>query len=145
MVKDLVITRSIMLNATPERVWEALTHPGMTKQYMYGEAYCDWKEGSKITWKISDNGKELEQRGEVLRIIPGQLLSYSLYDPQIHLDDKPENYIHVTYEIAHKKHATELMVSVDNLGGNDAIADQVTEMFDFEVLPKIKSLVETTL
>ncbi|MBT1702161.1 SRPBCC domain-containing protein [Chryseosolibacter indicus] len=146
MVKDLIVTRSITLNASPERVWEALTHPGMTKQYMYGEVSCDWQEGSKIFWKANnEHGKEVQQKGEVLRIVPGKLLSYALYDPEIHLEDKIEQYMHITYEIIQKRDFTELLVTVDNLGGSDAIADQVVEMLDFEVLPKIKSLVETTL
>jgi uncharacterized protein YndB with AHSA1/START domain len=47
MVNDVIITRSVLLNATPERVWEALTHPGMTKHYLYNcEVESEWHKGS---------------------------------------------------------------------------------------------------
>ena len=39
----LTATKSIVINAAPQRVWEALTDPAQIKQYMWGaEAVSDW-------------------------------------------------------------------------------------------------------
>jgi uncharacterized protein YndB with AHSA1/START domain len=146
MVKDLLVTRSILLNVTPERVWQALTHPGMTKYYMYGrEVSSDWKEGSTITWSSSEHGQHVTQKGEILKIVPGTFLKYSFHDPQTGLEDNIETYMHITYEVIPRKNYTELLVTVDHFGGDDARAESAAEMLDFEVLPKLKSLLETTL
>ena len=46
----LTAKTSVKLNATPERVWKALTDPEEIKQYLFGtKATSDWKIGRLIT------------------------------------------------------------------------------------------------
>jgi len=143
MVKDLVVTRSIVLNATVERVWEALTHPGMTRNYMFGCAVSsDWKKGSEISWKGVYHGEEVFQRGEILEIIPGALLRYTTIDPAAE-DEEP---IYITYELKSVgEYQTELHTTLENFSGDEARAESAAMIWDTEVLPKLKAFVETTL
>jgi uncharacterized protein YndB with AHSA1/START domain len=146
MVKDQVVTRDIVLNAGAERVWEALTHPGMTKNYMFNcEVNSEWKPGSAITWKGSHQGREILQRGEILEIVPGRLLRYSTFDPQTDAD-LPENYVYITYELNPlSDEQTQLSTSLENFNGDETRAEHAALLWESEVLPKLKGLIETTL
>ena len=103
MDKSLIIKKEITFQARQEKVWKLLTHPEMTKQYMFGcEVLSDWQVGSRVDWK----GKTAEGEdivyvtGEVTEIVPGQKVSLTMIDPNMGLEDIPENYAHLTYELS---------------------------------------------
>ncbi|MFV8344972.1 SRPBCC domain-containing protein [Flavobacterium sp. ZB4P13] len=57
MNSDQLIIRKLKLNATVDKVWEVLTNPEYTKQFMFNcEAHSDWKVGSEIKWKGNFQG-----------------------------------------------------------------------------------------
>ena len=97
----LIITYSILIHAPAMKVWNALTNPQETKKYMFGcETVSDWKAGSPLLWKGSYEGKEMVfVKGSIVEIIPGELLSYTTFDPNSVMADIPENYLTVTYRI----------------------------------------------
>jgi uncharacterized protein YndB with AHSA1/START domain len=42
---------AIAINATPDKVWEALTDPDMIREYLFGtDTITDWQKGSAITY-----------------------------------------------------------------------------------------------
>lgn len=146
MVNDIMVTRSVVLNATPERVWEALTHPGMTKQYMYNcEVECDWMEGSTLRWKGTWNGKEVDEEGRILAIDPGRMVKYSGFDRLVSGDISREGAIHITHEIVPYGTRTKLLTTIENFEGDESRAEIAAQQWDFEILPRLQSLVETTL
>jgi uncharacterized protein YndB with AHSA1/START domain len=147
MVKDLVVTRSIELNASVERVWEALTHPGMTKHYMFGCAVqSEWKKGDTIAWHGHYNGSEIFQHGEIMEIVPCKLLRYSTFDPRGDDPDLPENYVYISYELKPiGPQRTRLLTTLENFGGDEVRAENAAQIWDTEVLPRLKAFVETTL
>jgi uncharacterized protein YndB with AHSA1/START domain len=52
---------SVHIDAPLAKVWEALVHPDLIKQYLFGTTVVsDWKEGSPITWKGKWQGKASE-------------------------------------------------------------------------------------
>ena len=75
-----VVYKEILIDATPEIVWEALTNPELTKKYFYHcKVLSDWKAGSPIVFK----GKlvwlfPIELKGTIRKIAPGKLLQYEL-------------------------------------------------------------------
>ena len=110
----MIVTSSIRINATPSRVWDALTNPAMTRKYMFGcEALSDWQPGSPLIWKGNFNGVEMiAVKGEVVRIEPGKFLAYTTIDPNNPaVPDLPENYLTVTYDVAGEGDGTLLTVS----------------------------------
>lgn len=144
MVNDLVVARSVLLNATPERVWEALTHPGMTKQYMYNyEVSSDWKQGSSLRW--SNKGKQLEAQGEIIEIIPGKLLKYSGFDRLAEGDISKEGNIIITHELIPHAGKTKMLTTLEHFEGDETRAEYAAHQWDFEIMPRLQSLVETTL
>lgn len=95
------ITNSINIHATPAQVWDALTNPEQTKQYMFGcETVSDWNIGSELLWKMEHEGKELiAVKGNILALEPNKYLAYTVIDPNSGMPDLPENYLTVTYTL----------------------------------------------
>lgn len=142
--KDFVVTRSLLLDADVSRVWEVLTSPMLTKQYMFNCEVCsDWLIGRTIEWRGEYQGQEIYQKGEILELIPRQVLKYTTFDPYSGAEDIPENYIHVTYKLVAVNDKTELLTTLSNFGGDDVRAEYAAQAWDFEVLPKLKVLAET--
>ena len=113
MNKPLFVKNSITLNASPAKVWDALTNPEKTKQYMFGcQTVSDWKKGSSLLWKGLHEGKEIIYvKGTILDIVPQKFLIYTTIDPHSTIDDVSENYLTVTYELGEEKGQTLLKVS----------------------------------
>lgn len=112
MKNSLFVMNTISINAPASRVWDALVNPEKTKQYMFGcETVSDWKKGSSLLWRGSYEGKEMVfVKGDILDIQPGKLLRYTTIDPNSTIDDVPENYLTVTYELVEERGQTHLTV-----------------------------------
>lgn len=97
-----VVKNTISINAPADKVWEALTNPEQTRKYMFGcETVSDWQQGSPLLWRMEYDGKELVAvKGDIVDIKPGQYLAYTVFDPNNPaMEDKPENYLTVSYEL----------------------------------------------
>ena len=56
----------ILVEATPDEVWDALTSPEKTRDYYYGtDILSDWQPGSRWT---SESGDELYLEGELIEV-----------------------------------------------------------------------------
>lgn len=100
MNKNLSVTHSVEIEATPEEVWDAMTNPEKIKVYLYGtETITDWKVGSPIIFQGEYQGKRYKDKGNVLENQPNKLLKYNYWSGFSGLEDKPENYFLVTYMI----------------------------------------------
>lgn len=108
MEKELVIRNEMWLNASPEKVWEALTHPDQTEKYMFNcRVQTDWKVSSKVDWAY--NGTTYVT-GNVVSIDAPRRLVYTVFDPQGDYKDVPENYLTVAYELIPQNGGTLLKV-----------------------------------
>lgn len=60
------------IRATPERVWQAMTDPTLTRQYFYGtDILSDWQAGSRWT---SESGGHVSLEGRILEVDPPRRL-----------------------------------------------------------------------
>ena len=131
------------INASVEKVWDALTNPEMIKKYMFGATVIsDWKEGSKITWKGEWEGKTYEDKGKILRFDPKKSLQYSHFSPLSGLHDNPENYHIVTIDLEEKDKQTIVTLTQDN--NADAKAKDHSENNWKMMLSSLKKLLEET-
>lgn len=146
MVNDLIVTRSILLNATPQRVWEALTHPGMTRQYLYNcEVKSDWKAGSTLQWTGDYKGRALNAEGKIIDIIPGRMIKYSGFDRLAEGDNSRQGDVYITHEIVPHGNQTKLLTTLEHFEGDETRAEMAADQWDFEIMPRLQTLVETTL
>lgn len=114
MDKNLISKSSITINAPVEEVWNALVDPNAIKQYMFGtNVVSDWHEGSTILWKGEWNGRAYEDKGEILKLTPGQTLQYSHYSALAGVPDQPENYHTVTVELSNEGKQTHVSLTQD--------------------------------
>ncbi len=110
---ELYVRNSINIDASPEKVWDVLTKSEYTKQYMFNcEPITDWKVGSDLLWKGTYEGQTMVfVKGKIVEINPPQKLVYTTIDPNSSMEDKPENYLFVTYELKKEEKGTLLKVS----------------------------------
>lgn len=149
MAKELVTRGSVQINAPTAKVWEALTTPEWTRQYMFGcDIVSDLKVGSPILWKGLMEGKEVVfVKGTIVQNKPGTTLKYTTFDPNMGIADVPSNCLTVTYELSHHNGQTTLKVSQ----GDFAKVEQGEKRFNDAgegwdpLLIKIKELVEKSV
>ena len=103
------------IKASADKVWNALTDPGMIKEYMFGTTVIsDWKEGNKIIWKGEWEGRTYEDKGKILLFEPKKSLQYSHFSPLSGLHDSPENYHIVTIDLEEKDKQTIVTLTQTN-------------------------------
>ncbi len=104
-----------IIKAPIDKVWNALTNPEMVKQYFFGSNQeTDWNVGSKVLWTGEYDGTTYVDKGVVLEYLPNKKLSYSYLSSWSGLDDKPENYLMVSYEVTPTENGTELIITQSN-------------------------------
>lgn len=110
-------TAEIIIQASPERVFEALTNPELVKLWQYGRVVTsDWKVGSKIKFISQQEGSNtFEEWGTILDIRTNEFIKYSLFTPRPDLEDKSENYCVTSYRLSDKNgHALIEIIQEDN-------------------------------
>jgi len=114
MSQELNIVNTITIHAPAKRVWDVLTRSEYTRRYMFGcETISDWKPGSTLLWQMQHEGKDfVAVKGHIVSIdAPAQLI-YTVIDPNNPaIEDKPENYLTVTYKLTETAAGTHLTVT----------------------------------
>ena len=136
---------TVKILAPAKKVWLALTSPGLVKQWQYGsDLQTTWEVGTSIVFRNEWNGQVFEQKGTVLEFSPESRLKYSLFFPRPEVQDIPENYFFMTYELAESGGTTSLLVRQEDprpsppdesSGGEDSP----------DVLSSLKELVEVKM
>lgn len=102
---------TVKILAPARKVWLALTSPALVKQWQYGsDLLTTWEVGTSIVFRNEWNGQVFEQKGTVLEFSPASRLKYSLFFPRPGLQDIPENYFFMTYELVESDGTTTLLV-----------------------------------
>ncbi len=115
MEQNLIAMASTNINASADKVWQALVNPEDIRQYMFGtNVESDWREGSPITWSGEWQGKPYQDKGVILQLVPGKKIRYSHFSPLSGQPDLPENYHTVTVELSEAENQTWVMLAQDN-------------------------------
>ena len=106
-------TADITIDAPRERVWDALTNPDMTQQYMFGcRTVSDWHEGSKLDWAGTHEGKEVTYvTGTIVTLQPHEKFVYTVIDPEARYPLTPENHLTVDITLTEVEGGTHVHVS----------------------------------
>ena len=133
------VTETINVPAT--KVWAALTTPEIIKKYFFGtDAKSDWKVGSPLIYSGSWQGKTYQDKGTILALEPNKLLKHTYWSSMSGVEDKPENYVTVTYELTEKNGKTEISVTQDNIPSEEMKAHSAENWR--KVLNGMKELLE---
>ncbi len=145
MSKSMIITRKVEFKAKTAKVWNLLVNPEMTRQYMFGcEVVSDWKIGSSVNWKgKTEDGKDVVYvKGKVLEYEEGEKVTFSMFDPNMGIEDIPRNYVNLTYEIIPEEKGCLLIITqgdfkdADNAEKRFEESEQGWEM----VIPTMKKI-----
>jgi uncharacterized protein YndB with AHSA1/START domain len=103
------------INASLEKVWNALTNPEIIKLYFFGtELITNWEVGSDIVFQGEWEGKKYKDPGKVLEYLHNEKLAYSYLSNWSGKEDKLENYLWICYEVKLTSNGTELTISQTN-------------------------------
>ncbi|GAA5200247.1 SRPBCC domain-containing protein [Microbacterium jejuense] len=112
---DHVAVAEADVHASPARVWAVLTEPEHLQEVWFGaHVSTDWIPGSQATWSGVWEGKPYQDRGEVLEVVPEQLLKFTHYSPLSGKPDTPENRHTLTFTLTRAATATHLTLTQDN-------------------------------
>lgn len=113
-MEPLVFETDIYFKVGPARVWDSLTNPQKTVQYMYGcTIHTDWEIGSPLTWETEIGGQRIVAvQGELVELKHFKLLQFTVFVPNSGLKDEPRNYILSTYELFRHGEGTRLHVTL---------------------------------
>jgi len=118
---DLVATAESEIDAPPRQVWAALTDPEQIKKYMFGsQVETDWRPGSPIIWKGEYEGKQYEDKGEIVEFEPERRLKVTHFSPLSGQEDVPENYHTLVYELEEHGAKTRVSLSQDKNATEEA-------------------------
>ena len=107
MEKNLYCEHSIIIDATPARIWHVLTDPDKIRVYMFGsEVDTNWNPGSAVTFSRKWDGLLFVDKGKILEYEPEKILKFSYWSSQEGYEDIPENYSVITYTIRRKEDIT---------------------------------------
>jgi predicted enzyme related to lactoylglutathione lyase/uncharacterized protein YndB with AHSA1/START domain len=130
------------IDAPVKKVWEALTDPGMVKEWLFGTemSVTGWKTGGQIRYKGNWQGKEYEDKGEILEIEPESKLVSSYWSSMSGKPDIPESYQKVSYILIPDGSGTTLTIIQE--GSDSEESKKHSEQNWSTVLANLKKLVE---
>ena len=140
------------INASPERLWAALTEPAFTQRYWGVALHSDWQVGSPITWEVGGLSQTDDQQ-VVLAVDPPKRLSYTWHAVTaeflaavggpaelVAAADEPRSK--VTFELEPIGDFVKLTVTHDGFATDSAMLAAVSGGWPM-VLASLKSLLET--
>ncbi len=141
MKNNIIGKASITINAPAEKVWAALTDPEQIRKYFFGtEAVSDWKVGSPIYFRGEWEGKKYEDKGTILKTEKNKLFRYNYWSSMSGIEDKPENYVVITYDLKANDNQTTLTITQENIP--DEKMKEHSEQNWNKVLTDLKNFVE---
>ncbi|HPG07069.1 MAG: SRPBCC domain-containing protein [Saprospiraceae bacterium] len=101
----------LVIKASPEKVWQALIDPEMVRAYFFGtNLEGDWREGGMIYFRGEWDGQAYEDKGVIQVFDPPRQLDYVYWSSWSGTEDKPENYLPVSYRLEVHPEGTRLKV-----------------------------------
>ena len=141
MMKIFSIEKNVSLDVPANIVFEALTNSDKIVQYYpLKEVKTDWKVGSEIICKGSNDGKDFTDRGKIDVLIPNQKFQYTYWSDNHGTERTPENYLTISYTLTEIGNKTNLKLEHKNLK-SEAMYSQMLDVWDF-LLSNFQNFVE---
>jgi len=120
-METLSLKTTITFKAPITKVWHGLTDPATVKEYFFGtDLRSDWKVGNPITFSGEWEGHKYEDGGIILNIDEPKLLKYTYWSSMMGLENIPENYYNITYELSESGGITTLVITQDGVKNQEA-------------------------
>ena len=139
MSTDKILTKTISINATTSKVWDALTNPDIIKLWLFGtNVISDWKVGSPVLFTGNWQGTGYADKGTILKFDIGKVFQYNYWSGFSGLTDSPENYSVIRFELTPKDNGTMLTLTQSNFP-TEAMYEHTDKNWDatLELMKKI--------
>ena len=135
------------VNAAPDKVWKALTNTNSFKQFFFGsDVTTDWNVGSPIRFRGNWKGNAYEDKGTIESFDVDRRLAFTHWSPLSKLEDKPENYHIVSFDLRPTKGGTEVVLTQVNKSDTEPLTPEIRQEYAKNwtmVLDGLKKTVET--
>jgi uncharacterized protein YndB with AHSA1/START domain len=135
------------VNALPTAVWKALTNARTLKQFFFGsDISTDWNVGSPIRFRGEWKGKPYEDKGNIQVFDVGKQLAFTHWSPLSGMEDRPENYHVVTFDLSPTSLGTEVVLTQTNQNDAEPLTPENRKEYAknwMMVLDGLKKVVET--
>jgi uncharacterized protein YndB with AHSA1/START domain len=113
------------INALPTAVWKALTTPRTLKQFFFGsDIETNWSVGSPIRFRGKWNGTTYEDKGTIQSFDVERRLAFTHWSPLSKLEDKPENYHIVSFDLRPVNGGTEVVLTQMNQSDTEPLTPE---------------------
>ena len=132
----------LYIRSTPEKVWDAIVKPEMTRQYFYGtEIQSDLKVGSSLEYFMkNEQGENVSAlTGKILEVVPGKKLVHTFSFPSN--DDRSSRASYEIEQIADTD-LVKLTVTHDQFDGETRTYKETSGGWPI-LLSSLKTLLET--
>jgi len=141
MSSNYKINREVRIKANKSEIWKALTTPELIKQYLMGaNAISEWKVGSKIVYQGNFNGIEFRDEGIIDILDFEKRYQYSYWSKNHGTENKPENYVSISYMIIDDNDEVILKLTQSNYKSRK-IAEGMEQIWDL-ILGNLKMYLE---
>lgn len=141
MKSNITAEVSITISAERSAVWNALTNPDIVKEYFFGtNLSTTWEQGAPVIFTGEWQGKKYEDKGIVLAYNHEEMLQYSYWSSMSGIEDKPENYVILTYRIGGEDGKVTVTIIQENIP-DEKMRDHSIENWK-KVLKSLKDLLE---
>ena len=113
--EKVAVTSSVLIAATPERVWTALAEPEQTERWLGGPRLEFGQVGEPVRFSGLFQGKPYRDRGALLALGPSALLRYDHWSAISLVPDTPEHRTLITFTLAPEGDGTRLTVTHERL------------------------------
>lgn len=124
------------IRSTPEKVFEALTKPEITRRYWGHENVSEWKPGSTWEHVRANDQRAVNIVGKVVEVTAPTRLVITWASPS------QADYSRVSFDIAAYEEMVRLTVTHDELEAGSGMATGIQKGWPI-VLSSLKSLLET--
>lgn len=128
------------IRSTAEKVFEAITQPGIARRYWGHENVSDWLPGSAWQHVRAGEPHTVELVGKVVESVPPTRLVITWANAS--QSDDPGAYSRVTFDIVSYEDMVRLTVTHDELEAGSGMANGIQKGWPI-VLSSLKSLLET--
>jgi uncharacterized protein YndB with AHSA1/START domain len=150
---DTSFVYTTYINASPERVWAALTEPAFTQRYWGVSLVSEWTVGSTVTWEL-EHVTIADDSQVVLAADPPRRLSYTWHtvtpefiaaygdDQEFLAKASKERRSKITFEIEPVGALAKLTVTHDDFEPGSVVLEGVSGGWP-SIIASLKTLLET--
>jgi len=141
IIKNTIQSQTV-IRCSAKELWDFLVNPKKIEKYMFGtKVTSEWEKGSKIRFEGKYEGKTYLDKGIIQAILPEKKLEYTYLSSLSGLQDNPENYSLITFDINLIKEQTVLTIHQQGFVSNESIEHSKA---NWEItLKNIKQLAES--